>query len=73
MQGPARHSDDEPAQTMSVHAVAGVAHDGDDLLDRGRVGAITSALVPGRAADMKIPASWPANDDDRQHRTATAT
>jgi hypothetical protein len=64
--------DDQPSQAASVHPVAGVAHDGDDLLDRGRVGRVAPILMPG-GDQRKIRATWPANDDDRRPPAATAT
>jgi len=37
--------DDQPARTVAVCAWASVAHDGDDLLNPGRVGRVAQALV----------------------------
>jgi hypothetical protein len=39
---------DQGAHAGAVGAVAGLAHDGDDLLDRGRVGRVAQALVARR-------------------------
>jgi hypothetical protein len=37
---------DKGAQPCAVRIVAGGAHDGDDLLDRGRIGRVAEAFVP---------------------------
>src|SRR5215207_6002858 len=42
-QARAPEHDDQPAQPAAVDAVAGTAHDGDDLLDRWRVGWVAEA------------------------------
>ena len=44
---------DQSAEPAAVRAVAGGAHDGDDLLDLGRVGGVALALVAWRAAGVK--------------------
>jgi hypothetical protein len=36
-----------------VDAVAGAAHDGDDLLDRGRIGGVAHSLVARRPTGME--------------------
>jgi hypothetical protein len=45
---------DQAAQPAAVHAVAGAAHDGDDLLDRRWVCGIVQPLVARRAASMEV-------------------
>jgi len=40
--------DDHAAQPQAVGAVPGGSHDGDDLLDRGRVGWVAKSLVSRR-------------------------
>ena len=42
------------ATPATVDAVAGAAHDRDDLLDRGRIGEIALPLVARRAAGVKL-------------------
>ena len=42
--------DDQPAQAEAVGRGAGLAHDGDDLLDGRRIGGIAPALVARRSA-----------------------
>jgi hypothetical protein len=42
------HAHDQPAQPAAVRAVAGGAHDGDDLLDLGRVSGVAQTLVSRR-------------------------
>jgi hypothetical protein len=49
---PAHH--DQAAQPAAEHAVAGAAHDGDDLLDRRWVCRIVQPFVARRAAGMKV-------------------
>jgi hypothetical protein len=46
--------DDQPAQPAPVHAVAGGAHDGDDLLDGWWVGGVADPLVARRPAGMEV-------------------
>jgi len=46
--------DDEPAQPAAVDAVAGVAHHGDDLLDRGRIGGVAHPFVARRPAGVEL-------------------
>jgi hypothetical protein len=46
--------DDQAAQPAAVDAVAGAAHDGHDLLDRGRIGRVAHPLVAQRAAGMEL-------------------
>src|ERR671935_216983 len=48
-QASAPEHDDQAAQPAAVDGVAGVAHHGDDLLDRGRVGGVTHPLLVRRA------------------------
>ena len=48
------YSYDQPAQAAAVHAVAGTAHDGDDLLDRRWVCGIADPLVARRPAGMEV-------------------
>ena len=45
---------DEAAEPSAVRGVAGGAHDGDDLLDLGRVGGVALALVAWRATGVKL-------------------
>ena len=45
---------DETAEPLAVRRVAGGAHDGDDLLDLGRVGGVALALVAWRATRVKL-------------------
>jgi hypothetical protein len=49
---------DQAAQAAALRAVAGGAHDGDDLLDRGRVGGIAHA-GDGALALRALPGSRP--------------
>src|SRR5688500_4321423 len=44
--------DDQAAQPAAVEAVAGAAHDGDDLLDRRWVCGVADPLVARRPAGM---------------------
>lgn len=61
---PARHrTDDQAAKAPTADAVAGGSHDGDDLLDRGRVGRIAKALLAWRPPRM----------ESRHRRGRTAT
>jgi hypothetical protein len=46
--------DDQRAQPAPVDAVAGVAHHGDDLLDRRRIGRLADPLVARRATSMEL-------------------
>ena len=46
--------DDQAAQAAAVDAVAGVAHDGDDLLDRGWVGGVAHPFVARRPAGVEF-------------------
>jgi len=50
--GPPQH-DDQPAQPPAMQAVAGDAHDRDDLLNGARVGWIAQALVARRMTGVK--------------------
>jgi hypothetical protein len=45
---------DQPAQPAAVDAVAGAAHDGDDLLDRRWIRRVADPLVAWRPAGMKV-------------------
>jgi hypothetical protein len=45
--------DDQPAQAEAVGRGAGLAHDGDDLLDGGWVGGIPAAFVARRSAGVE--------------------
>jgi hypothetical protein len=45
--------DDQPPQAAPVHAVAGAAHDGDDLLNRRWVCRV-APLVARRAAGVEL-------------------
>jgi hypothetical protein len=45
---------DETAEPSAVRGVAGGAHDGDDLLNLGRVGGVAQALVAWRATRVKL-------------------
>src|SRR5919108_2269455 len=49
-QAGAPEHDDQPAQPAAVHAVAGGAHDGDDLLDGWWVCGVADSLVARRPA-----------------------
>ena len=51
--GPPQH-DDQAAQPLAVHAVARLAHDGHDLLDRRRVGRVAHPLVARRATRVEL-------------------
>jgi hypothetical protein len=53
-QAGAPQHDDQAAQSAAVDAVAGAAHDGDDLLDRGRVCGVAHPLVARRAAGVEL-------------------
>jgi hypothetical protein len=44
---------DQAAEPAAVWAVAGGAHDGDDLLDLRRIGRVAQSLVARRATRMK--------------------
>ena len=44
---------DQPAQAATVRAVAGGAHDGDDLFDLRRIGRVAQALVARRATGVE--------------------
>jgi hypothetical protein len=46
--------DDQAAQPATVDAVAGVAHHGDDLLDRRWVGGVAHTLVARRPAVVEL-------------------
>jgi hypothetical protein len=46
--------DDQPAQPPAVHAVAGAAHDCDDLLDRRWVCGVADPLVARRPAGVEV-------------------
>jgi hypothetical protein len=46
--------DDQAAQPAAVHAFAGAAHNGHDLLDRRRVGGVAHPLVARRPASMEF-------------------
>jgi hypothetical protein len=50
--GAPQHND-QPAQPPAVHAVAGDAHDRDDLLDGGRVGWVAQPFVARRMTGVK--------------------
>jgi len=56
-----------------MRAVAGGAHDGDDLLDPRRIGRIAQPLVARRVDRREIPASSPAIDVDRHDRAEAQT
>ena len=45
---------DQAAQAAAVDAVAGAAHDGHDLLDRGWVGGVAHPLVARRPAGVEL-------------------
>ena len=53
-QAGAPQHDDQPAQPAAVDAVAGVAHDGDDLLDRRWVRGVADPLVARRPAGVEV-------------------
>jgi hypothetical protein len=46
--------DDQAAQPAAVDPVAGVAHHGDDLFDRRRIGGVAHPLVARRAAGVEL-------------------
>jgi hypothetical protein len=46
--------DDQAAQPAAVHAVAGAAHDGHDLLDRRRVRRVAHPLVARRPSGVEL-------------------
>ena len=53
-QAGAPEHDDQPTQPAAVHAVAGGAHNGDDLLHRRWVGRVADPLVARRPASMEV-------------------
>jgi hypothetical protein len=53
-QAGAPEHDDQAAQAAAVDAVAGVAHHGDDLLDRRRVRGVAHPLVARRPAGVEL-------------------
>jgi hypothetical protein len=53
-QAGAPEHDDQRAQPAAVDAVAGVAHHGDDLLDRRRIGRVADPVVARRPAGMEV-------------------
>jgi hypothetical protein len=50
----APENNDQSPGAVTRHALAGHPHDGDDLLDVGRVGRIAPALVAGRATQVEL-------------------
>jgi hypothetical protein len=44
---------DQATQASAVRVVAGLAHDGDDLLDFGRIGGILETLVARGSTGME--------------------
>jgi hypothetical protein len=57
---------DQRPQTGAVDTVAGLAHDRDDLLDRGRIGRVAQPLVARRAPGEKAGQGCRASDDGRR-------
>jgi hypothetical protein len=53
MRKPARQSTTIRPHPQAVGRAAGLAHDGDDLLDCGRIGGIATAFVARRAAGVE--------------------
>jgi hypothetical protein len=52
-QSRAPQDDDQPAKPPAVQVVTGLAHDGDDLGDRRRIGWVTATFVPRRTPGVK--------------------
>jgi hypothetical protein len=54
---------DQPADPIAADAIAGSAHDSNDLLDPRRIGRVAHPLVPRRTAEMELR--------ERRRRTPT--
>jgi hypothetical protein len=57
---------DQRPQTGAVDTVAGLAHDRDDLLDRGRIGRVAQPRVARRAPGEKAGQGCRASDGGRR-------
>jgi hypothetical protein len=52
-QAGAPEHDDQPTEPLAVGAIAGGAHDRDDLLDGRRIGRVAKSLVARRAPGVE--------------------
>jgi hypothetical protein len=64
---------DQSAWRVAVRVVTGGAHDGDDLIDRWRIGGIAQALCCVAVDQRESRAQSPAIDADRRGRVAART
>jgi hypothetical protein len=68
---------DEGPHAGAVDAVAGLAHDGDDFLDRGRVGRVAESLVarraPGEIAGQGDGGATAAGGIEQRHGHGTSS